>query len=221
MAPKSTQSRAGVEPAWTHQERALFRTLDSPERIQAYLDETPYSTEPIYRSPRTVICDRKAHCFDGALFAAAALRQLGHPPVVLDMLPHNDDDHMLALFRRHGRIGAVAKSNFTGLRYREPVYRNLRELVLSYFESFFNVDREKTLRGYWAPLNLARLDRFDWMTSDANLEEVEKALGRQRVITLISPAMAASFAPVDARSYDAGLMGSDEAGLYRPGGKDR
>ena len=168
-----------------------------------------------------MIRDRRAHCFDGALFAAAALQQIGHPPVIVDMLAENDDDHILALFRRHNRIGAVAKSNFVGLRYREPVYRTIPELVLSYFEFFFNVDREKTLRGYAAPLDLTRLDRFDWRTADENLEEVEKALDRQRVTTLISREMAAAFAPVDGRSFDAGLMGSDAAGLYQPPGKGR
>ena len=206
MARKSARD-GGISP-WSKDERALFRTLTSPQRIQEYLDDTPYSCDPIYRSPRSVIRDRKAHCFDGALFAAAALRQLGHPPVIVNLLPHNDDEHLLALFRRRGHIGAVGKSNFVGLRYREPVYGTVRELVLSYFEFFFNVDREKTLRGYWAPLNLARLDRFDWMTSDENLVEVEQALDRQRVITLVSPAMAADFAPVDPRSYAAGLKGA-------------
>jgi hypothetical protein len=209
-------SRNGACPEWSEDERALFQGLDSPDRIQRYLDETPYSSDPVYRSPRSVIRDRKAHCFDGALFAAAALRRIGHPPVIVDLLPHNDDDHILALFRRHDRIGAVAKSNFVGLRYREPVYRTVRELALSYFESYYNVNREKTLRGYASPLDLTRLDRFDWMTSDENLVEVEKALERQRVITLVSPEMAEAFAPVDGRSYDAGLMGADEAGLYRP-----
>jgi hypothetical protein len=162
-----------------------------------------------------------AHCFDGALFAAAALRHLGHRPVIVDILAENDDEHILALFRRHGHIGAVSKSNFAGLRYREPVYRTIRELVLSYFESYYNVAREKTLRGYWAPLDLARLDRYDWMTSDANLEEVEKALDRQRVIQLVTPAMAAEFVAVDERSYQAGLVGANPAGLYQPAGKQR
>ena len=209
-------SRNGAETTWSRDERALFKTLNSPERIQRYLDETPYSADPIYRSPRSVIRDRKAHCFDGALFAAAALQQIGHPPLIVDMFAENDDDHLLALFQQHDRIGAVAKSNFVGLRYREPVYRTVRELVLSYFEFYFNVDREKTLRGYYAPLDMTRLDRFDWKTADENLEEVEKALGRKRMITLITPEMAAAFAPVDGRSYDAGLMGSDAAGLFRP-----
>jgi hypothetical protein len=217
LSTKTSQN--GVATAWSKDERALFKTLSSPERIQRYLDETPYSADPIYRSPRSVIRDRKAHCFDGALFAAAALGQIGYPPVIVELFAENDDCHLLALFRRHNHIGAVAKSNFVGLRYREPVYRTVRELALSYFEFFFNVDREKTLRGHYAPLDLTRLDRFDWRTADENLEEVANALGRQRMITLISREMAAAFSPVDGRSYTAGLMGSDAAGLYRPGGK--
>jgi hypothetical protein len=153
------------------------------------------------------------------LFAAAALEQIGHPPVIVELFAENDDCHLLALFRRHDRFGVVAKSNFVGLRYREPVYRTIRELALSYFEFFFNVDREKTLRGHYAPLHLTRLDRFFWRTADENLVEVEKALGRRRMSTLISPEMAAAFVPVDKRSYEAGLLGSDAAGLYRPAGK--
>jgi hypothetical protein len=205
-----------VGNGWSRSERALFRRLDSPEKVQRYLDEVPYSAEAVYRSPRSVIRDRKGHCFDGALFAAAALRQLGHPPVIVDILAENDDDHILAVFRRGGRLGAVAKSNFVGLRFREPVYRTVRELVLSYFEFYYNVDRQKTMRGYAAPLDLARLDRFDWMTADEHLVEVEKALNRRRVVTLVTPEMARGFAAVDPRSYHAGLIGADPSGLYRP-----
>jgi hypothetical protein len=166
-----------------------------------------------------VIRDRKAHCFDGALFAAAALRRLGHPPVIVDIFAHNDDEHLLALFRRHGRVGAVAKSNFVGLRFREPVYRTVRELVLSYFEFYYNVVREKTLRSYATPLDLSRLDRFCWMTSDEYLVEVEKALDRRRVVTLVTAEMAAGFSTVDPRSFAAGLSGADPEGLYKPAGK--
>ncbi|MFH1212857.1 MAG: hypothetical protein V1681_02115, partial [Candidatus Neomarinimicrobiota bacterium] len=145
----------------TAAELALLDGLDSPLKIQVFLDETPYSTEPIYRSPLSVLRDRKAHCFDGALFAAAALRRLSYPPLILEMLPNKrDDDHLLALYQKDGFWGAVAKSNFTGLRSREPIHRTLRELILSYFEDFFNIASEKTLRGYTLPLNLTTCDRF-------------------------------------------------------------
>jgi hypothetical protein len=167
-----------------------------------------------------VLRDRVAHCFDGALFAAAMLRRIGHPPLILDMIPNDrDDDHMLGLFRQDGHWGAVAKSNFAGLRFREPMYRNLRELVLSYFEQYYNVEREKTLRGYTVPLDLTVFDRFDWMTSDACLERIADRTGTIRRYSLLTPGMIAGLSPVDERLCEAGLRGANEAGLFRPGGE--
>ena len=208
---------SNLEELLTASERALLAGLDSPARIQAFLDATPYSTDPIYRCPLQVLRERRAHCFDGALFAAAALRRLGYPPLIVDMLPNDrDDDHLLAVYKRDGHWGAVAKSNFVGLRYRECVYRSLRELIMSYFEVFFNVEGEKTLRGYTVPLNLKAYDRLDWETSDAHLEDIAERLGHIRKVSLLTPAMIANLTPADERSVRAGLLGADAAGLYKP-----
>jgi hypothetical protein len=129
----------------TESERQFISTLTTPAKIQTFLDELPYSTEHIYRCPLRVLRERVAHCFDGALFAAATLCRLGYPPLIMDMLPNDrDDDHMLAIYKSNGHWGAIAKSNFVGLRFREPIYRTLRELVMSYFEQFYNLEREKT-----------------------------------------------------------------------------
>jgi hypothetical protein len=104
-----------------------------------------------------VLRDRLAHCFEGALFAAGALRALGHPPLLLDLEAVRDDDHVLAVFRRNGAWGALAKSNYAGLRFREPVYRTLRELAMSYFEDYYSVEGERSLRSFSTrPVNLAR-----------------------------------------------------------------
>ncbi len=205
------------ESIFTSEELAFFSTLDTPIKIQAFLDGIPYSEEEIYRCPRQVISDRKAHCFDGALLAAAALRNLGYPPLVLDMLPSpgRDDDHMLALYKIDGHWGAIAKSNFVGLRYREPIFRSLRELVLSYFEDFYNLAGEKTLRVYTAPLNLQAYDRLGWMVSDASMEEIAHRLEKLRRYTLLTPRMQAALAPVDERFYQAGLAGANWDGLYK------
>ena len=142
---------------FTPAERTALDALHSPFAIQAFLDATPYSPEDRDRCPLNVIRDRVAHCLDGALFAAMALRRLGYPPLLIDLLPEPDidDDHVLAIFKVNGCWGAVAKSNFVGLRYREPVYRTLRELVMSYFEPFYNVEGVRTLRGYTLPVNLS------------------------------------------------------------------
>jgi hypothetical protein len=205
------------EHVFTPQELAVFSPLDTPVKIQAFLDGMPYSEEEIYRCPRQVLSDRKAHCFDGALFGAAALRHCGFPPLVLDMLPTpgRDDDHMLALFKINNHWGAVAKSNFVGLRYREPIYRTLRELVLTYFEDFYNTAGEKTLRGYTVPLNLQAYDQFNWMASDVSMMEISHRLAKLRRYPLLTPGMEAGLAPVDERFYQAGLSGANWDGLYK------
>lgn len=197
-------------------ERALLRKLDSPFRIQEFLNTVPYSTEPIYRSPLTVLRDRKAHCFDGALFAAAALRRLGFPPLIVELIPNErDDDHLLAVFRVEGCWGAVAQSNFVGLRYREPVYRSVRELIMSYFEPYFNAAGERTLRGWRGPVNLRVFDRLAWMTRDDGLEALADGLDRYAVRPVLTPAQIARLTPVDERSVRAGLMGANAAGLFK------
>jgi hypothetical protein len=206
-----------VLDALTSAERRQIAPLTTPAKIQAFLDAIPYSTEERYRSPLTVLRERAGHCFDGALFAAALLRRLGHPPRILDLLPNaRDDDHLLALFQRDGHWGALAKSNFAGLRFREPVYRTLRELVLSYFADYFNSAGEKTLRGYTAPLNLAAFDKLHWMTCDDRLDDIGVRLGQIRSFRLLTPRMAAALARVDERSYQAGMLGTNAAGLFKP-----
>ena len=192
--------------------------LTSPERIQAFLDSIPYSADDINRCPLRVLQDRKAHCYDGAFLAAAALRRIGYPPIVVDMMaePTRDDDHLLAIFKRDGLYGAIAKSNFVGLRYREAIHRSLRELVLSYFEDYFNVEREKTLRAYTRSLNLTPFDGLGWEWRDEGVNAIAEQLWQIRRIALFAPEVTATLSPVDPRSLAAGLYGSDPAGLFKP-----
>src|SRR5436190_9522404 len=155
----------------TPRELSVYRRLRTPERIQAYLDdEVAYNKEPDgtprCRSPRMVIRDEVGHCMEGALFGAAALRVNGFEPLLVDLEAVRDDDHVLAVFRQRGHWGAVAKSNYSGLRHREPVYRTLRELVMTYFEHYCNLRRERTLRNYSRPVNLRRFDAKTWMTAE-------------------------------------------------------
>ncbi len=201
------------------QQRLVVTDLDTPAKIQAFLDQTPYSPEDRNRCPLSVLRDRQAHCLDGGLFAAAMLRRLGYPPLIIDLLPEpgTDDDHVLAIYRKDGHWGAVAKSNFSGLRYREPIFRTLRELVLSYFEDFFNVNGQKTLRAYTVPLNLSVYDHLNWMGSDKHLTIIEERLYHLRRFPVLTPAMIANLSPVDKLSYEAGMLGSNPDGLYKPG----
>jgi hypothetical protein len=201
----------------TLSERQILGRLTTPGKIQTFLDELAYSTEKTYRCPLRVLRERVAHCYDGALFAAAMLRRLGYPPLILEMLPNRrDDDHLLAPFKQDGHWGAVGKSNFVGLRYREPVYRTLRELIMSYFEQFYNLEREKTLRGYTLPMNLRAFDRTGWMVKDEPLDWIAEKLDRMRRVRVLTPRMVKRLSPLDARAYQAGLLGTNPRGLYRP-----
>lgn len=204
------------EKLLTVKERRAWKALTTPSKIQEFLDGIPYSTDSGYRSPLQVLRDRKAHCFDGALFGAAALRKLGYPPAIVYLTAVRDDDHCIAVFRKNRAWGALAKSNFTGIRFRDPVYRSLRELVLSYFEGYFNVKGERTLRGYTQVLDLSRYDSLHWMESDRHLETVADRLDYIRSYSLLKPSMIRSLSRVDRVSYNAGLLGSNPKGLYRP-----
>jgi hypothetical protein len=198
------------------EELALIDRLASPEKIQTFLLGLPYSAEERYRSPRSVLRDRIAHCFDGALFAAAALRAIGYPPLIVEMLPNErDDDHLIAVYKAGRYWGSVAKSNYAGLTYREPVHRTLRELVMSYFEQFYNVAREKTLRGYTFPMNLRAFDDINWMGSDERLDDVADGLDRTRRVRILTLSMIRKLALLDERSYRAGLAGANPEGLFK------
>jgi hypothetical protein len=195
---------------FTPRERAVFRQLRSPEKIQRFLDDLAYNKEkggPTCRSPRMVLRDRTGHCMEGALLGAAALRMLGYPPLLLDLEAVHDDDHVLAIFRTRGMWGAVAKSNFSGLRYREPVYRTLRELVMSYFEHYYNLRRERTLRNYSRPVNLRRFDRAGWMTAEEDVWFVPEYLTTIRHTPAIPLKAVRHLGRVDARLFNAGLFG--------------
>ncbi len=214
------RTQAGAQQAWTSEEMAVLAQLTSPDRIQTFLDGLAYSADPIYRSPRSVLRDRKAHCFDGALFAAAALRHIGFPPRIVDMQAVRDDDHILAIFRSGPYWGAVAKSNFVGLRFREPIYRSLRELVISYFDSYYNLEREKTLRGYTVPLDLREFDSICWMTEDSGLDQIAAKLDDIRSFRLLTDEMIEKLVLVDDRSFEAGMLGADPDGIYGAGKDD-
>jgi len=125
---------------WTAEERSFLEQLKTPDQIQTFLDEIEYNPKEECRSPRWVMKKKSAHCSEGALFAAAALDFNGYKPLVLDLRAVNDDDHVLAVFQEEQLWGAIAKSNFTTLRFREPIYSSLRELAMSYFEFYFNLE---------------------------------------------------------------------------------
>jgi len=193
----------------TRNELRSLRALRSPVGIQRALDKMPYHLAKTAWSPRRVLRERTAHCLEGAVFAAAALRVLGFPPLLLDLEAVQDTDHVLAVYRIQRHWGAIAKSNFSGLRFRAPVYRTLRELVMSYFEDYINLRGDRTLRAYSRPVNLARFDRSrpGWMISEGDLWWVAEHLVRVPHAHLLAPALEQSLSRVDRRALEAGLVG--------------
>ena len=201
---------------WTKEESDLLKKLSDPDKIQRYLDSLDYNPNYECRSPRWVLKKRSAHCFEGAIFAAAALQFIGYKPLLIDLKAYNDDDHVIALFKEYGYWGAVAKSNFTTLRYREPVYRSIRELVMSYFDFYFNLFGEKTLRSYSLPLDLTIFNNRHWATTDEDLEYIGDKIESLHHFDVVTPEMINKLKIATETMLKAGMMGSNEAGLFKP-----
>jgi len=198
----------------------VLHRLTTPAKIQQFLDnEIAYNQEPqgaTCYSPSTVLRRRVAHCMEGALLAAMALRRLGYPPLLVDLEAVRDSDHVLAVYRVHGRWGAIAKSDYAGLRSREPVYATIRELALSYFEHYYNPAGEKTLRAYSRPVNLARFDRsLQWMTTLDEVWDIPGHLCEIPHARILTKPMERQLVRMDPRLYQAGRVGGVNQPLFR------
>jgi hypothetical protein len=189
-------------------ERAVFKKLNTPAKIQDYLETLPFNFEKrgetLY-SPHRVLSERKAHCFEGALFAAAALWYHGYPPIILDLLTaHEDDSHVVALFKKNGKWGAVSKTNHAVLRYREPVYKSPREVAMSYFHEYFLDNGKKTLRSY-ATFDLSKIKK-NWMTDKKSVYYIDKTLNKVKHNEIISKKEARDMRKADPVEIKAGKI---------------
>src|SRR5450631_273390 len=202
-AKKNGVPDSGFTPA----ELRKLRSMKNPYGVQKFLDDMPYHLEDTAWSPRRVLAEESSHCLEGAIFAAAALRANGYPPLLLDFEAEHDTDHVIAIYREDGCWGAVAKSNYTGCRWREPVYRSLRELALSYFNAYFNLRRERTLRRYSVPVNLKRFDRQNWMTTDQPVWFIVYHLFDIKHYSLMTKAQEKRLHRVDERLFQAECLG--------------
>ena len=192
---------------FTPAELRKLRSLKDPDGIQRFLDDMPYHLADTAWSPRRVLRENTAHCFEGAIFAAAALRVNGYPPLLLDMEAEHDTDHVIAIYKVKGHWGAVAKSNYTGCRSREPVYRSLRELAMSYFHIYFNMRRQRSMRTFSQPVNLKRFDDQQWMTTEKAVWFIVYHLFEIRHYKLLSRAMINNLHRVDQRTFQAEILG--------------
>ena len=207
MANNTRSTSRRRDFGFTASELRKFRALKTPAGVQGFLDGLLYNLSYTARSPKRVLHDRTASCLEGGIFAAAALRVLGFPPLIFDLEAEQDTDHVVAIFKLRGHWGAVAKSNFAGCRYREPVYRSLRELAMSYFNIYFNLRFERTLRRYSRPVNLARFDRLNWMTTEKPVWFIAEHLCEIPHISLLTPSMKRNLTRLDPRSVRGEMIG--------------
>lgn len=196
-----------ADQGFTPAESRKLRSLKDPDGIQKFLDAMPYHLEDTAWAPRRVLAEESAHCLEGAIFAAAALRANGYPPLLLDLEAEHDTDHVLAVFRQHGGWGAIAKSNFTGCRWREPIHRTLRELALTYFNTYCNLRGERTLRRFSGPVNLKRFDRRNWMTTGEPVWFIVYHLFDIKHYPLITPTQQKHLHRLDRRLFQAECLG--------------
>ncbi len=202
-APRDMHKSFGM----TAEDLRALRALKTPAQIQKFIDGLTYQYANTAWSPHRVLRERKGHCLEGALLAAAALRVNGHPPLLMDLEAVQDDDQVVAIYRQAGLWGGIAKSNFAGLRFRVPIYRTLRELALSYFENYYNLRGERTLSSYSIPVNLKRLDGSHWMTAEEDVWCVTELLIAARHYPLFPHRVARALPRIDRRSFEAGMHG--------------
>ena len=192
-------------------ELKILKKVSSPSKMQDFLEKIPVNFEPegdTCLSPRRVLRENRAHCIEGALLAAAAFMLNGEQPLIFDLRANKDDeDHVVALFKRYGCWGAVSKTNHAVLRYREPVYRTLRELALSYFHEYINDEAKKSLRAFSArPFNLGKFNGRGWTISEENLWYIPEELDSAPHISILVKNQALFLRPADLLEREAGSL---------------
>ena len=189
--------------------REKFDNLNSPFAIQEYLNSVTYKGEERDRSPLNVLLDNQGHCLDGGFLAALCLWRIGFNPLLIDIVPDPgvDDDHVLALYQIEGRWGALAKTNYINLGFREPVHKNLRELVMTYFEHYVSIRQLKCLTGYTRIFDASRYIRYNWAWDEAGANRVyHKHFYGRKAIPLITKSMGKRLSPVTDKAYESEVL---------------
>jgi hypothetical protein len=199
---------------WTTRERRILAGLRTPALIQRFLDELEYDEAAGLASPRVVMRTGKAQCVSGVLFACAALRELGHPPRLMYIDAVTDDSHCLAVYEAGRLWGSIAKSNFTTLRSRDPVYPYLA-LGLSYFDGYYNQYGKRTMRSFTVPLDLEPFEPRGWRFSEQELLYIDRAIDRAPKAWELPRKTVKQLSPVSELLRKAGLTGSKAEGLWK------
>ncbi|MBU3912892.1 MAG: hypothetical protein KKB21_05235 [Nanoarchaeota archaeon] len=194
----------------TRKELKILRKLNTPKKIQDFLNKLEINFEPdgdTCISPRAVLKTGKCHCIEGAMLAALAFKLQGKKALVVDLTATQSDfDHVVAVFRENGKWGAVSKTNHAVLRYREPVYRDIRELVMSFFHEYFTDSGKKTLRSYSMPIDLIEKFGVEWITKEENLWEIPEYLASCRHYKVLNKKQIKNLRRADKIEIEAGKL---------------
>lgn len=194
----------------TKKEVNLLKSLNTPKKIQDYLNKLEINFDygkDTYRSPREVIRTGKCHCIEGATFAAFALSLNGYKPLLVHLkTTKHDYEHVIAVFKKNGKWGAITKTNHAVLRYREPVYNSIRELVMSFFHEYFLDSGKKTLRSYTMPVNLSRFDKKNWQTDEKDLWYIDSYLDKVKHYNILNKKQIADLRKADKVEIMAGKL---------------
>jgi len=198
------------------EELKLFKSLNTPAKIQDFINKIPVNFEEngdTCFSPRRVLKENKCHCIEGSILAALILRVNDYPPLLVDLTASKSDfDHVIAVYEKDGKWGAISKSNHVTLRYREPVYLTIRELVMSYFNEYINDNGKKTLRSYSEPVDLSMFDHQNWMSSENDVWEIPNYLVEVPHFPILSKNQIAGLRDCDEIELKAGELHEYESG---------
>lgn len=201
---------------WTVSERRFLRRLNTPYKIQDYLDGLTYNSVDDATSPRYIMMTQDAHCLEGGLLAAASLEFMGHKPLMVSLQAENDDHHVITVYKGNRGWGSISKSNTTLLRGRDPFYSSIRELVMSYFEFYFNTQGKKSLYAYSHPINLNNYNDWNWRTSDENLVGLGKSFNDVIHYEILEQKILKKIPKVSPVIKEACFLNSNIDGLYLP-----
>lgn len=196
-------------------ERRFLRSLNTADKIQAHVNSLIYNPTDHASSPRWVMITGEGHCLEGGMLAAAALELHGHKPLMVDLIAEDDDHHVLTVYKTATGWGSISKSNTTLLSGRRPFYKNVRELVMSYFDFYFNMKGQLSLYGYSNPINLNDYNKWDWRTTDNDLMEMGMSFCDRAHFQIISPSKIKKLSKVDKKLQEACFLGADPSGLYK------
>jgi hypothetical protein len=196
-------------------EKRFLRSLNTVDKIQGYVNGLVYNPTDHASSPRWVMITGEGHCLEGGLLAAAALEIHGHKPLMVNLVAEDDDHHVLTVYKTATGWGSISKSNTTLLSGRRPFYASVRELVMSYFDFYFNMKGHLSLYGYSHPINLNLYNKWEWRTSDNDLMGMGMDFNDRPHVQIISPSKIKKLSQVDKKLQAACFLGADPSGLYK------